>query len=120
MSRTFRWLCIDARARSWKAWSGVSLCRSMSTPLAWSMTARDSSASCRFSAVLRGVLVGVQVAGRDRGAGPQDPFAGYGPAHGDDPSRGGMGVWLARQLCDHVHVARSAEGTSVRLVTRLT
>ena len=56
----------------------------------------------------------------DRGAGPQDPFAGYGPAHGDDLSRGGMGVWLARQLCDHVHVARTAEGTSVRLVTRLT
>ncbi len=55
----------------------------------------------------------------DRGAGPQDPFAGYGPAHGDDLSRGGMGLWLARQLCDHVHVARTAAGTSVRLVSRL-
>ncbi len=55
----------------------------------------------------------------DRGPGPQDPCAGYGPAHGDDLSRGGMGLWLARQLCDHVHVARTAEGTSVRLVARL-
>ncbi len=55
----------------------------------------------------------------DRGPGPQDPCAGYGPAHGDDLSRGGMGLWLARQLCDHVHVARTAAGTSVRLVTRL-
>jgi anti-sigma regulatory factor (Ser/Thr protein kinase) len=55
----------------------------------------------------------------DRGSGPQDPFAGYGPAHGADLSRGGMGLWLARQLCDHVHVARTASGTSVRLVTRL-
>ncbi len=55
----------------------------------------------------------------DRGRGPQDPFAGYGPAHGEDLSRGGMGLWLARQLCDHVHVARSAASTSVRLVARL-
>ncbi|SNS31836.1 Anti-sigma regulatory factor (Ser/Thr protein kinase) [Geodermatophilus saharensis] len=55
----------------------------------------------------------------DRGPGPADPFAGYGPAHGEDLSRGGMGLWLARQLCDHVHVARTAEATSVRLVTRL-
>ncbi len=55
----------------------------------------------------------------DRGPGPEDPFAGYGPAHGEDLSRGGMGLWLARQLCDHVYVARSASGTSVRLVTRL-
>ncbi|MGY1696692.1 MULTISPECIES: anti-sigma factor RsbA family regulatory protein [unclassified Geodermatophilus] len=55
----------------------------------------------------------------DRGPGPADPFAGYGPAHGEDLSRGGMGLWLARQLCDHVHVDRTAEGTSVRLVTRL-
>ncbi|MGY1666094.1 anti-sigma factor RsbA family regulatory protein [Geodermatophilus sp. SYSU D00696] len=55
----------------------------------------------------------------DRGPGPADPYAGYGPAHGEDLSRGGMGLWLARQLCDHVHVARTATGTSVRLVTRL-
>jgi anti-sigma regulatory factor (Ser/Thr protein kinase) len=55
----------------------------------------------------------------DRGDGPQDPYAGYGPAHGEDLSHGGMGLWLARQLCDHVHVARTAAGTSVRLVSRL-
>ncbi len=55
----------------------------------------------------------------DRGSGPADPCAGYGPAHGEDLSRGGMGLWLARQLCDHVHVARTASGTSVRLVAHL-
>jgi hypothetical protein len=50
MSRTFRLAFIDACTSSWKAWSGVSLYRSMSTPLAWSMTARDSSAAWRLSA----------------------------------------------------------------------
>jgi anti-sigma regulatory factor (Ser/Thr protein kinase) len=48
----------------------------------------------------------------DAGAGPSDPFAGYGPAHGEDLSAGGMGLWLARQLGRHVH------GNSVRLTTR--
>ena len=55
----------------------------------------------------------------DRGAGFDDPFAGYGPAHGDDLSRGGMGLWLARQLCDHVDVTRGDEGVRVRLTVRL-
>ncbi|NEK56428.1 sensor histidine kinase [Geodermatophilus sabuli] len=57
---------------------------------------------------------------RDRGDGLTDPFAGYGPAHGEDLSRGGMGVWLARQLCDHVDVCSGADGTTVRLTTRVT
>ena len=52
---------------------------------------------------------------RDAGAGPADPFAGYGPAHGEDLSAGGMGLWLARQLCDHVALRRDAHGSSVRL-----
>ena len=34
------------------------------------------------------------------------PFAGYGPAHGDDLSAGRMGLWLARQLCDQVALRR--------------
>jgi anti-sigma regulatory factor (Ser/Thr protein kinase) len=51
----------------------------------------------------------------DTGAGWDDPFAGYGPAHGEDLSRGGMGLWLARQLCDHVAIRRRADGTNVRL-----
>jgi anti-sigma regulatory factor (Ser/Thr protein kinase) len=54
---------------------------------------------------------------RDAGAGPSDPFAGYGPAHGEDLSAGGMGLWLARQLCDHVAVRRDEQGASVRLST---
>ncbi len=55
----------------------------------------------------------------DRGPGWGDPFAGYGPAHGDDLSRGGMGLWLARQLCDHVDITAGSQGMTVRLTTRL-
>ncbi|RBY97698.1 sensor histidine kinase [Blastococcus sp. TF02-8] len=60
----------------------------------------------------------------DGGPGWDDPFAGYGPAHGDDLSRGGMGLWLARQLCDHVDIRGGAHhpgegGISVRLTVRL-
>ena len=60
----------------------------------------------------------------DGGPGWDDPFAGYGPAHGDDLSRGGMGLWLARQLCDHVDISggngRPGEpGVAVRLTVRL-
>jgi anti-sigma regulatory factor (Ser/Thr protein kinase) len=54
----------------------------------------------------------------DRGTGLDDPFAGYGPAHGADLSRGGMGLWLARQLCDHVDITDDG-GVTVRLVSRL-
>ena len=53
----------------------------------------------------------------DAGSGWDDPFAGYGPAHGEDLSRGGMGLWLARQLCDHVAIRSDAQGSSVRLST---
>ena len=55
----------------------------------------------------------------DGGPGWDDPFAGYGPAHGDDLSRGGMGLWLARQLCDHVDIEHGDGGVRVRLTTRL-
>ncbi len=55
----------------------------------------------------------------DHGAGFDDPFAGFGPAHGADLSRGGMGLWLARQLCDHVDISTGDDGVSVRLTTRL-
>ena len=51
----------------------------------------------------------------DRGRGWDDPFAGYGPAHGDDLSRGGMGLWLARQLCDHVDITTDDGGTRVAI-----
>lgn len=55
----------------------------------------------------------------DRGPGFTDPFAGYGPAHGDDLSRGGMGLWLARQLCDHVDLSGGPDGARVRLTVRI-
>jgi anti-sigma regulatory factor (Ser/Thr protein kinase) len=55
----------------------------------------------------------------DRGAGLEDPFIGYGPAHGDDLSLGGMGLWLARQLCDHVDITPTDDGVQVRLTTVL-
>jgi anti-sigma regulatory factor (Ser/Thr protein kinase) len=55
----------------------------------------------------------------DRGAGLRDPFIGYGPAHGDDLSLGGMGLWLARQLCDHVDITPTEDGVRVRLTTVL-
>ncbi|MCO7219462.1 ATP-binding protein [Klenkia sp. PcliD-1-E] len=44
-------------------------------------------------------------------------LAGYRPAHGDDLSHGGMGLWLARKLCDHVDVEQTATGLVVRLTT---
>jgi len=55
----------------------------------------------------------------DHGAGLHDPFIGYGPAHGDDLSLGGMGLWLARQLCDHVDITTTDDGVQVRLTTVL-
>ena len=55
----------------------------------------------------------------DSGPGMDDPFAGYGPAHGSDLSRGGMGLWLARQLCDHVDTLDDGDGLTIRLATAL-
>ncbi len=55
----------------------------------------------------------------DSGRDWDDPFAGYGPAHGADLSSGGMGLWLARQLCDHVVIRRAEDGVRVRLTTLL-
>nr|WP_275585991.1 sensor histidine kinase [Geodermatophilus sabuli] len=48
-----------------------------------------------------------------------DPLAGFRPAHGDDLSRGGMGLWLARKLWDSVDLLPGADGLTVRLSTRL-
>jgi anti-sigma regulatory factor (Ser/Thr protein kinase) len=55
----------------------------------------------------------------DRGTSYSDPFSGFTPAHGLDLSNGGMGLWLARKLWDHVDVLPTDEGLSVRLSTRL-
>lgn len=51
----------------------------------------------------------------DGGAGPGDPFAGLLPAA--KAPHGGLGLWLAHQLCDHVTFGRNAEGD---FVVRLT
>jgi anti-sigma regulatory factor (Ser/Thr protein kinase) len=55
----------------------------------------------------------------DRGTTYSDPFSGFAPAHGPDLGRGGMGLWLARKLWDHVDVLPGAAGLTVRLSTRL-
>jgi anti-sigma regulatory factor (Ser/Thr protein kinase) len=55
----------------------------------------------------------------DRGTSYSDPFAGFTPAHGQDLSHGGMGLWLARKLWDHVDVVPTAAGLTVRLSTRI-
>ena len=43
----------------------------------------------------------------DRGTSYADPFSGFAPAHGLDLSHGGMGLWLARKLWDHVDLLPS-------------
>jgi anti-sigma regulatory factor (Ser/Thr protein kinase) len=55
----------------------------------------------------------------DSGTGFGDPLAGFQPAHGEDLSRGGMGLWLARKLWDSVDLLPGAGGLTVRLSTRL-
>jgi anti-sigma regulatory factor (Ser/Thr protein kinase) len=56
---------------------------------------------------------------RDRGTRYDDPLAGFRPAHGADLSRGGMGLWLARRLWDHVDLLRDDAGLTVRLSSAL-
>ena len=55
----------------------------------------------------------------DSGTAFDDPLAGFVPAHGYDLSRGGMGLWLARKLWDHVDLISHARGFTVRLSTGL-
>jgi anti-sigma regulatory factor (Ser/Thr protein kinase) len=55
----------------------------------------------------------------DSGTTYTDVFSGFVPAHGPDLGRGGMGLWLARKLWDHVDVLPRPEGLTVRLSTRL-
>ncbi|WP_431877757.1 anti-sigma factor RsbA family regulatory protein [Amycolatopsis sacchari] len=51
----------------------------------------------------------------DGGHGPEDPFAGLLPAA--KAPHGGLGLWLAHQLCDHVTFGRGRDG---EFVVRLT
>ncbi|RBY75974.1 sensor histidine kinase [Blastococcus sp. TF02-09] len=55
----------------------------------------------------------------DHGTAFADPLAGFQPAHGPDLGRGGMGLWLARKLFDHVDLLPGPGGLVVRLATRL-
>jgi anti-sigma regulatory factor (Ser/Thr protein kinase) len=55
----------------------------------------------------------------DRGTGYRDVLGGFQPAHGDDLSRGGMGLWLARKLWDHVDLLTGPDGLTVRLSSPL-
>ena len=55
----------------------------------------------------------------DRGTSYTDPLSGFTPAHGLDLSKGGMGLWLARKLWDHVDLLPMETGLSVRLSARL-
>ena len=53
----------------------------------------------------------------DTGGGVADPLVGYLPPV--EGAGGGRGLWLARQLCDAVEVARDASGSHVRLLMLL-
>jgi anti-sigma regulatory factor (Ser/Thr protein kinase) len=55
----------------------------------------------------------------DRGTSYRNDLAGFQPAHGDDLSRGGMGLWLARKLWDHVDLLPSPDGLTIRLSSPL-
>lgn len=52
----------------------------------------------------------------DRGAGFDDPFAGYVRAGRPGRPEDRLGLWLARRFCDEVATSRTAEGFEVRLV----
>ncbi len=49
----------------------------------------------------------------DAGPGPGDPFVGLLPA--PDRVVGGLGLWIAHQVCDHVALHRDADGFTIRL-----
>jgi anti-sigma regulatory factor (Ser/Thr protein kinase) len=56
----------------------------------------------------------------DHGEGFDDPLAGYTwPGTSDDTATHGMGLWLARRLCDRVDAFHSPHGFTVRLLSDL-
>jgi anti-sigma regulatory factor (Ser/Thr protein kinase) len=56
----------------------------------------------------------VVVAVTDHGPGPADPYAGLLPATGS--VTGGLGLWLAHQLCAYVALSTGPDGFTIRLV----
>jgi anti-sigma regulatory factor (Ser/Thr protein kinase) len=57
----------------------------------------------------------VVVTVHDEGFGVSDPFAGLLPAR-DDAATGGLGLWIAHQVCSDVSLCRGDDGFTVRLV----
>jgi anti-sigma regulatory factor (Ser/Thr protein kinase) len=55
----------------------------------------------------------------DQGDGVDDPLAGYTTTRRSGPHRPGMGLWLARQLCDQVEMSRTADGFTIRLTSTI-
>jgi anti-sigma regulatory factor (Ser/Thr protein kinase) len=49
----------------------------------------------------------------DHGSGPTDPFAGLLPTEGSQS--GGLGLWIAHQVCDHVTIATTEDGFTITL-----
>jgi anti-sigma regulatory factor (Ser/Thr protein kinase) len=49
----------------------------------------------------------------DHGSGPADPFAGLLPTEGSDS--GGLGLWMAHQVCDHITFATTQDGFTLTL-----
>jgi len=49
----------------------------------------------------------------DHGSGPTDPFAGLLPTEGSQS--GGLGLWIAHQVCDHVTIATTEDGFTLTL-----
>ena len=55
----------------------------------------------------------------DHGPGINDPFAGYiWPGSLSTMATGGMGLWLARRLCDRVDIFHGPEGFTIRLMIK--
>lgn len=53
---------------------------------------------------------------RDRGRGPADPLVGLMPV--PDRARGGLGLWIAHQVCSEVGLVVDEDGFTVRLTAR--
>ncbi len=49
----------------------------------------------------------------DHGNGPADPFAGLLPTEGS--TSGGLGLWMAHQMCDHISFATTEDGFTITL-----
>jgi len=52
----------------------------------------------------------------DHGPGPEDPYVGLVPRRPPDACHGGLGMWIANQLCDQVTLVREPGRFTVRLV----